>query len=99
MKITPSIPHRRGQPTGSIALTLSIRSIIFNLLRGYHTMRNTLAAEAEARCAKSPKERWIVSLGGSTKPESTDTKKITFSYASQIAPALHPSSQDARTLR
>jgi hypothetical protein len=47
---------------------LFFRSIIFNLIRSYRNRGDAQAAGAEARWAKSPQERLIVSMRVSPEP-------------------------------
>jgi hypothetical protein len=69
MRATPSLPQRGRQHAGSIPLTPSfLKSIFFNLLMSYRNKEDAQVAGAEARWAKSPQERLIVSMRVSTEP-------------------------------
>jgi hypothetical protein len=62
MRVTPSLPHRGRHPKGSIPLPPLLLRFFINLLMIIALLGDARAAGAEARGAKSPKERLIVSL-------------------------------------
>ena len=55
MRVTPYLPQSGRHPKGSTPLDPHLRGIFINLPRGYHILRDALAAGVEARYARAPK--------------------------------------------
>jgi hypothetical protein len=60
--VTPTLPKRGRQPKGSIPLPPLLPGFFINLLMIIAILGDARAAGAEARCAKNPQERLLVSL-------------------------------------
>jgi hypothetical protein len=70
-RVTPSLPQRGGRHAGSIPLPPLLLRFFINLLMIIALLGDARAAGAEARCAKNPQERLLLSLQDFNRPPGT----------------------------